>query len=155
MRTSPNSVPSSGVTSTDRSAPFLRGWWLFVPLLAWAAFRGWWAPDEPRYAQIARECWDRGEWLVLHICGDIYPDKPPLVYWIAGVFGRVSDWSEFAMRIPSLLATLGSVLLARRMARSWARKKSRCSIVDWTIFECFADACITAEILPPTHAIRL
>ncbi|QDV08696.1 Undecaprenyl phosphate-alpha-4-amino-4-deoxy-L-arabinose arabinosyl transferase [Planctomycetes bacterium Poly30] len=93
------------------------GWWLFVPLLAWAAFRGWWAPDEPRYAQIARECWDRGEWLVLHICGDIYPDKPPLVYWIAGVFGRFSDWSEFAMRIPSLLATLGSVLLAQRMAR--------------------------------------
>ena len=46
-------------TSTTR--PFLGGWWLLVPLVAWALARGVWAPDEPRYGQIAKECWDRGE----------------------------------------------------------------------------------------------
>ncbi len=102
-------------TSTTR--PFLGGWWLLVPLVAWALARGFWAPDEPRYGQIAKECWDRGEWLVLHICGDIYPDKPPLVYWLSGLCGWLTGWWEPAMRLPSLLATLVSALLLRRMAR--------------------------------------
>jgi len=97
--------------------PFLGGWWLLVPIMAWAAMRGLWAPDEPRYAQIAKECWDRGEWLVLHICGDLYHDKPPLVYWLAGLFGRLTDWSEFAMRVPSMLATVGSAWIAQRLTR--------------------------------------
>jgi 4-amino-4-deoxy-L-arabinose transferase-like glycosyltransferase len=101
---------------TSQTRPFLGGWWLFVPLLAWAVARGFWAPDEPRYGQIAKECWDRGEWLVLHICGDVYPDKPPLVYWLSGLCGWATGWWEPAMRLPTLLATLGSALLLRRMA---------------------------------------
>lgn len=115
--------------TTERARPFLGGWWLVVPLLAWALTRGFWAPDEPRYGQIAKECWDRGEWLVLHICGDIYPDKPPLVYWLAGVCGRLSGWWEPAMRLPSLLATLGSALLLRRMAR----RLSGDAAADWVV----------------------
>lgn len=113
----------------ERTRPFLGGWWLFVPLLAWALARGFWAPDEPRYGQIAKECWDRGEWLVLHICGDVYPDKPPLVYWLAGVCGRLSGWWEPAMRLPSLLATLGSALLLRRLAR----RMSGDAAADWVV----------------------
>lgn len=103
--------------TTPATRPFLGGWWLLVPLLAWALARGFWAPDEPRYGQIAKECWDRGEWLVLHICGDVYPDKPPLVYWLSGLCGWLTGWWEPAMRLPSLLATLASALLLRRMAR--------------------------------------
>lgn len=107
------------IASAPRAAarPWLGGWHLLVPIVALAATRDLWAPDEPRYAQIAREAVDSGSLLVLHLCGDVYPDKPPLVYWLAGVFGRLTEWSAFALRIPLILATLGSALLAARIAR--------------------------------------
>lgn len=97
--------------------PFLGGWHLVIPLIALAAFRDLWAPDEPRYAQIAREAWESGSLLVLHICGDIYPDKPPLVYWLVGLAGKLGGWTEFAVRVPSILATIGTAWIAARIAR--------------------------------------
>ena len=39
-------------------------------------------PDEGRYAQIAREMLQRGEWIVPHLQGEPYLDKPPLFYWL-------------------------------------------------------------------------
>src|SRR5262245_31680375 len=79
--------------------------WLLVPLAVGAFARGLWAPDEPRYAEVAREIFERRDFLVMHLCGDVYPDKPPLLFWIAGVLGWISGWSEGCMRIVSVLAT--------------------------------------------------
>lgn len=97
--------------------PFLGGWHLALPIVALAFFRDLWAPDEPRYAQIAREAWDSGSLVVLHICGDVYPDKPPLVYWLTALAGELGGWTGFALRVPSILATLGSAWIAARIAR--------------------------------------
>ncbi|MBL8861809.1 MAG: glycosyltransferase family 39 protein [Planctomycetes bacterium] len=103
-------VPSS-------TGPFLGGWHLLLPIVALAAVRDLWAPDEPRYAQIAREAFESGSLLVLHLCGDVYPDKPPLVYWLAGWMGSLFGWNELALRVPSLLATVGTAWVAQRIAR--------------------------------------
>jgi 4-amino-4-deoxy-L-arabinose transferase-like glycosyltransferase len=92
---------------------------LMVPLIAAAAVRGFWAPDEPRYAQVARETWEGSGWLVLRLCGEVYPDKPPLLYWLAGLLDRLSGGSEFVMRIPSLAATAISAWLVSCLARRW------------------------------------
>ncbi len=75
-------------------------------------------PDEPRYAQIAREMLARHDWVVPLLNGTPWLEKPVLYYWSAmlsySVFG-VSDW---AARVPSaLLATfmvLGIYAFARR-----------------------------------------
>ena len=50
-----------------------------------------WAPDEPRYAQIAEEIrafehGARGLWL-LHLNGEAYDQKPPVYFWLAALFG--------------------------------------------------------------------
>ncbi len=103
--------------TADTPGPFLGGWHFLVPILALAAVRDLWAPDEPRYAQIAREAFESGSLLVLHLCGELYPDKPPLVYWLAGLLGSLAGWSEFALRLPSIAATIGSAWLTGRMAR--------------------------------------
>ncbi len=102
-----------------RQRPWLGGWYLLVPILALAFVREWWAPDEPRYGEIAKEAFDTHSFLVLHLCGELYPDKPPLVYWLAGIMGRLSGWSEFWMRVPSILATAGSAWMCMRIARRW------------------------------------
>ncbi len=85
--------------------------------LAWV--RELWAPDEPRYAQVAREIFERGDFLVMHLCGNLYPDKPPLLFWLAGLFGWLSNWSEFWMRVPNLIATFATAWLISLLARRW------------------------------------
>jgi 4-amino-4-deoxy-L-arabinose transferase-like glycosyltransferase len=92
---------------------------MLLPLIASAWARELWAPDEPRYAQVAREIYERGDFLVMHLCGRVYPDKPPLLFWLSGLCGWLSGWNEFWMRVPSLLATLGTAWLVARIARSW------------------------------------
>ncbi len=81
-----------------------------LPMLASAAVRDLWSPDEPRYAEVAREVYETGSFLVLHQSAAPYADKPPLFFWLAGLFGAVSGWSELALRLPSLLATIAIVV---------------------------------------------
>jgi len=102
-------------------------WWIacLLPLIVHAALRDLWAPDEPRYAQVARELVERGDWFVLHRCGELYPDKPPFFFWLAALFGALGGWTEFALRMPSLLATAGLAWLVQRMAlRYFGRREA-------------------------------
>jgi 4-amino-4-deoxy-L-arabinose transferase-like glycosyltransferase len=104
---------------------------LLAPLVASAVTRGFWAPDEPRYAEVAREVYEPGHGggvstdevraplLVMHLCGEVYPDKPPLLFWLAGGLGALLGWHEPVLRLPSLLATLGTALLVLVLARRW------------------------------------
>jgi 4-amino-4-deoxy-L-arabinose transferase-like glycosyltransferase len=94
------------------------GWWIacLLPLVLHAWLRDLWAPDEPRYAEVAREMVDRGQWFVMHRCGELYPDKPPLFFWCAGLCGMLFGWAELALRLPSLLALAGLAWLTRRFA---------------------------------------
>jgi len=109
------------------SRPHRRFWLLLlVPLLASIGTRDWWAPDEPRYAQVAREIYESGEFLVMHLCGSIYRSKPPLLFWISGALGQLADWSEWALRLPSLISTLVCALLTAQLARRfWGEDEAR------------------------------
>ena len=53
--------------------------------------------DEPRYAQIAREMLQRGDWVTPVLYGQPWLEKPPLYYWSAMLAykatGGVSDWA--------------------------------------------------------------
>ncbi len=60
--------------------------------------------DEPRYAQIAREMLQRGDWVTPVLNGQPWLEKPPLYYWATMLAykatGGVSDW---AARLPSAI----------------------------------------------------
>jgi 4-amino-4-deoxy-L-arabinose transferase-like glycosyltransferase len=75
--------------------------------------------DETRYLTVAWEMW-HGTWLVPHLNGRPYSDKPPLLFWLidAGWLALgVREW--WARLLPPLLA-LASLLLVRRLAgRLW------------------------------------
>ena len=93
--------------------------WMMLPLVVAAASRGLWAPDEPRYAEIARELVRGGDWLFLRLCGEPYADKPPLFFWLAALAGWLSGWSELALRSVSLLASAGTAWIVAALARRW------------------------------------
>ena len=68
--------------------------------------------DEPRYAQIAREMLETGQYILPHLNGEIYSAKPPLFFWLMALSAAPSgDVSAFEARLPSVLAGLGLILL--------------------------------------------
>jgi len=68
--------------------------------------------DEPRYALIAREMLETGQYIVPHLNAEIYSAKPPLFFWLMALSAvRSGDVSAFEARLPSVLAGLGLILL--------------------------------------------
>lgn len=70
---------------------------------------GLWAPDEPRYAQVAEEIralphgWRSV--VVLHLNGAPYDQKPPFYFWLAAAAGAPGGRvSERAARLPSAVS---------------------------------------------------
>jgi 4-amino-4-deoxy-L-arabinose transferase-like glycosyltransferase len=64
------------------------------------------------HAEAAREMLARGDYITLHVNGVRYLEKAPLPYWLAALSYRTFGVSEFATRLPSVLAILLSVILA-------------------------------------------
>ncbi len=79
-------------------------------------------PDEPRYAQIAREMWQRGDWITPTLGGHLWFEKPALLYWMMIGSYKLFGVSEFSARLPSAfsgLMTIAAVFyLARRVERA-------------------------------------
>jgi hypothetical protein len=74
-------------------------------------------PDEGLYASVAQEMLSRGDWVIPHVNGLPYVEKPPLYFWLtAGTMWLVGP-TEWAVRAWSALATLGTVLLVWRIGR--------------------------------------
>ena len=79
--------------------------------------RGLWNPDEPRYMEVAREMVALGDYVVPHLNGQVYPDKPPLFFWLAAGFYRLG-FGFVSGRLVSALATLGTLLLVYAFGRA-------------------------------------
>jgi 4-amino-4-deoxy-L-arabinose transferase-like glycosyltransferase len=88
---------------------------LFLPGIT---LRDLWNPDEPRYAVVAREMRERGDWLVPHLNGRIYSEKPPLHFWsIAAVAAATGEVGPLAARLPSVAAAAVAFFALFGMAR--------------------------------------
>jgi 4-amino-4-deoxy-L-arabinose transferase-like glycosyltransferase len=91
--------------------------WLFIGLAAfvavlWLALLGsrpLFNPDEGRYAEIPREMLSGGDWVIPHLNGVAYVEKPPLQYWATAISLRVFGQSEFAARLYTALCALGTL----------------------------------------------
>jgi 4-amino-4-deoxy-L-arabinose transferase-like glycosyltransferase len=83
--------------------------------------------NEGRYAEVARELLASGDWITPHLNGEVFLNKPPLMFWLTALLFRLCGQNEHA-RLLSGLATLGTALclfgLGRRLgsprAGAWA-----------------------------------
>ncbi|MFN2416160.1 MAG: ArnT family glycosyltransferase [Pyrinomonadaceae bacterium] len=74
-------------------------------------------PDEPRYAQVAREMYARGAWVTPTLAGHTWFEKPAMLYWLAGVAYRLFGVTEFAARAGTALSGVLTVLFVGVAAR--------------------------------------
>src|SRR5260370_38271563 len=58
-----------------------------------------------------------GDWVVPHLNGLAYIEKPPLQYWATALSYRLLGPSEFAARLYSALTALGTILVVWLGAR--------------------------------------
>src|SRR5438128_6280490 len=86
---------------------------LFVPKLGIPLLD----PDEGLYAEIAREMVTSGDWVIPHVNGLPYLEKPPLYFWLTALTFQLFGPSEWATRLWSAISALGTVLLTWRIGR--------------------------------------
>ncbi|HEU4440114.1 MAG TPA: glycosyltransferase family 39 protein, partial [Methylomirabilota bacterium] len=77
--------------------------------------------DEARFALLAREGVEHGQWLLPRVRGVIYLNKPPLYFWTVGLlalpFGTVDDVTAPLASVGCALVTLLAVVAIGR--RQW------------------------------------
>lgn len=104
-------------------------WLLGIGLLVLGAglgLRDPWPADEPRFALIARDMVHGASWLVPHIGGDLYQDKPPVFFWAIALGYLVTGSLRVAFLLPALVAGLLSVALVWDLARRlWSADVAR------------------------------
>lgn len=94
-------------------------------------------PDEGRNAAIAREMAASGDFLIPHLNGLPFLDKPPLYFAVEALALRLLGNSELAIRLPSLLLSWATIALAAWFAAHLLGRRSA-----WIA----ATACATAPL---------
>jgi 4-amino-4-deoxy-L-arabinose transferase-like glycosyltransferase len=84
-------------------------------------------PQEPRYAEIAREMLTSGDWLTPTLDGAPYLDKPPLLYWLTAASYRIFGIHDWAARLVPGLAGVLTVLVTWL----WGRATAGSAVAFW------------------------
>jgi hypothetical protein len=120
-----DTVPEISEQSPSISLAAKTGWTVLIVVTLYVCYFshlgaiGFVGPDEPRYAWIARDMMESRDWVTPRLYGKPWFEKPPLLYWGAGLAFKWFGVSEAAARLPSalsaLLATLAVAWLALRL----------------------------------------
>lgn len=76
-----------------------------------------WDDDEPKNASCGREMYERGDWVVPTFNEELRSHKPILLYWAMIASYSLFGVSEFSARLPSVIASLGTVFLCFQIGR--------------------------------------
>ena len=102
-------------------------WLIFAAIIVFVYFSGLTipllGPDEPRYAQIAREMFLRGDWITPKLGGFDWFEKPALLYWLQIVSYKLFGINEFAARFGSTLFGLGTIFSLWILGKSVSKSK--------------------------------
>lgn len=178
---------SSGVTSepstldgkakiiVEPQSPAKHPPYAIVAILAASAFAfffglgrlGFLGPDEPRYAEVAREMLKSGDYISTRLCGCLWFEKPALLYWMSAAGYHLFGVNEIAARVPTAAAALATVALVylalRRLGTHSLALASALVLATSGIFIAYArvatpdmilTAAITAALLAAFHSTR-
>ncbi len=88
--------------------------WLYLFQLGTIPLLG---KDEPKNAEATREMMERNDWVAPRLAGELWFDKPILIYWAGLLAFHLIGPGELAARLPSALFGMAGVLLTWACAR--------------------------------------
>ena len=92
------------------------------------ADRGLVGPDEPRYAAIAREMQESGDWVTPRLNGEPWFEKPALLYWLGAASGVLGLSDDRATRLPvALISVLFLAFFYRLVSREFGPQVGGCA----------------------------
>jgi 4-amino-4-deoxy-L-arabinose transferase-like glycosyltransferase len=95
---------------------------MYLPALGGREFRG----EEGRRTLPAVTMVKTGDWLVPHVAGRPYYQKPPLINWlVAASFLLTGEQSERSARLPSAVSVLAFASLLVWFPGAWPRREAR------------------------------
>ena len=102
--------------------------WLLLGLLTLRLISSIWLPlvetSEPRYAEIARLMVESNDWITPWFEPGIpFWGKPPLSFWTQALSFKLFGINEFAARLPSFIATLGTAWLLWQLAFAMGQRR--------------------------------
>lgn len=104
-------------------------------------------PDEPFYAETAKEMFERNEWLTPLIFGQPQFEKPPFYYWTIILSYKIFGINEFSSRLSSalfgILGILGIYFLGRVLFTEKTGLYSAVSMAISIEYIILARACVT------------
>jgi 4-amino-4-deoxy-L-arabinose transferase len=105
---------------------------LLLIAFAFQGSRGIWEPDEGRYSSAGINMHESADWLVPTVDGE-HPHltKPPLTYWALASSFALLGHNEWAARLPSALAFVGTGLLVFGLGRRLCPAKPWLPAVIW------------------------
>ncbi|MEZ4938829.1 MAG: glycosyltransferase family 39 protein [Crocinitomicaceae bacterium] len=97
-------------------------WFIFALAIYCMLIQNWgiayWDQDESAYAGFAHTFIESGNWVVPDFMWSEAHRKPPLHFWNIALSFKLFGVNEFATRIPSVLAIIGTLLLIKFMGKN-------------------------------------
>ena len=114
--------------SSERTGEFL--FWLLVVaallIFSGLGLRSPWPPDEPRFADVAREMVVTGQWFFPARGEEFYPDKPPIFMWAIALCYYLIGNIKIAALLPNALCSLVSLVAVFDISkRIWGMRIAR------------------------------
>lgn len=109
----------------DITETHVRWFFLFAFLILFAGYglRDPWPADEPRFVLVAKQMVDSGNWLFPHRGQELYPDKPPVYFWLLAICYQVIGSWRWSFLLPSLMAGMLTLWLTYDLGkRLWNRR---------------------------------
>lgn len=95
-----------------------------------------WPADEPRFALIAKEMVETGQWFFPARAEELYPDKPPIFMWSIALIYWLTGSMRLSFLLPSALSAFLTITLVVDIARRlWDRKTGL--IAGWLLLFSF------------------
>jgi 4-amino-4-deoxy-L-arabinose transferase-like glycosyltransferase len=105
------------LTSAERRAATWLAATALLVLAAGFGLRDPWPADEPRFVLVAKQMVESGDWWFPRRGIDLYPDKPPVYFWLLALsYLAIGSW-RWSFLLPSLLAGLGTLWLTFDLGR--------------------------------------